>query len=68
MENDPHNAFLFPILRADDNSYSVNTKTGAYFGFGERIKLVNGYQSRNNRRVIIAGSTSLCSNRFYVLR
>lgn len=68
MEVDPANTYLFPILKADDNSYSVNSKSGNYYAFGDRIKLVNGYQARNNRRVVIAGSTSLCSNRFYVLR
>ena len=68
MEIDAHNQYLFPILKADDNSYSVNTKTGMYYGFGERIKLVNGYQARNNRRVVISGSTALCSNRLYILR
>lgn len=68
MEIDPHNQYLFPILKGDDNTYSVNTKSGSFYGFGERIKLVNGYQARNNRRVVISGSTALCSNRFYVLR
>ena len=68
METDPHNQYLFPILRADENSYSVNTKSGNYYNFGDRIKLVNAYQARNNRRIVISGSTNLCSNKFYFLR
>eukprot|EP00340_Litonotus_pictus_P011341 CAMPEP_0170535848 /NCGR_PEP_ID=MMETSP0209-20121228/101822_1 /TAXON_ID=665100 ORGANISM="Litonotus pictus, Strain P1" /NCGR_SAMPLE_ID=MMETSP0209 /ASSEMBLY_ACC=CAM_ASM_000301 /LENGTH=479 /DNA_ID=CAMNT_0010837155 /DNA_START=48 /DNA_END=1488 /DNA_ORIENTATION=+ len=67
LETDPHNQYLFPVLRADENSYSVNSKSGLYYNFGEKIKLVAGYQGRNNKRVTITGSTSLCSNKFYFL-
>jgi oligosaccharyltransferase complex subunit beta len=67
MEIDIHNQYVFPILRADENSYSINPKTGKVYGNGEKIKLVTGYQARNNRRVVISGSTSLCSNEFYFL-
>lgn len=67
MELDIHNNYVFPILRADENSYSINSKTGKVFGNGEKIKLVTGYQARNNRRVVISGSTSMCSNEFYFL-
>ncbi len=67
MEIDSHNNYVFPILKADENSYSINTKTGRVFGNGEKIKLVSGYQARNNRRVVISGSTAICSNEFYFL-
>ena len=66
-ELDPSNSYVFPILRADENAYSINTKTGEFYSYGEKIKLVNGYQARNNRRVVISGSSSLCSDRFYFL-
>jgi oligosaccharyltransferase complex subunit beta len=67
MEVDPVNSYVFPILKADENSYSINTRTGEFYNYGEKIKLVNGYQARNNRRVVISGSMSLCSNKFYFL-
>jgi oligosaccharyltransferase complex subunit beta len=67
MDLDHHNQYVFPILRADENSYSINSKTGKVYNNGEKIQLVNGYQGRNNRRVVISGSTSLCSNQFYFL-
>jgi len=67
MEVDPHNQYLFTILKADDNAYSVNTKSGQFYSFGDKIKLVTAYQARNNRRVLISGSTTICSNKFYHL-
>lgn len=67
MDIDQDNQYVFPILRADENAYSVNWKTGAVFNNGEKIKLVNAYQGRNNRRVVISGSISICSNHFYFL-
>lgn len=67
MDIDSHNQYVFPILRADENSYSINEKSGRVYNNGEKIKLVNAYQGRNNRRVVITGSTSLCSNKFYFL-
>ena len=67
MDIDSHNQYVFPILKADENSYSINTQTGRFYGNGEKIKLVNAYQGRNNRRVVISGSTALCSNKFYFL-
>lgn len=67
MELDSHNSYLFPILKADENSYSINVKTGQFYNNGEKIKLVSGYQARNNRRIVITGSTALCSNKFYYL-
>jgi Oligosaccharyltransferase 48 kDa subunit beta len=68
MEVDSHSQYLFTILKGDDNTYSINTKTNNFYGFGERVKLVTGYQARNNRRVVISGSINLCSNAFYYLR
>lgn len=67
MELDSHNHYLFPILKADENSYSVNSQTGLYYNFGDKIKLVAAYQGRNNKRVTITGSTQMCSNQFYFL-
>lgn len=67
MEIDPHNQFLFSALKADDNTYSVNSNNGLYYNFGDKIKLVAAYQGRNNKRVTITGSSSLCSNKFYFL-
>jgi oligosaccharyltransferase complex subunit beta len=67
QELDPHSQYLFPILKADDNSYSVNTKTGEYYNAGDKIKLVSAYQARNNRRVVISGSINICSDKFYFL-
>jgi oligosaccharyltransferase complex subunit beta len=67
-EADDHSGYLNTILRADENCYSINTKTGQFYNSGEKIRLVSKYQARNNRRVVISGSMSLCSNRFYFLR
>lgn len=67
QETDSGNQYLFPILKADENSFSINTKTPVYYNNGDKIKLVNGYQGRNNRRVIISGSINMCSNKFYYL-
>lgn len=67
QEIDSGNQYLFPILRADENSFSINSKTHEYYNNGEKIKLINGYQGRNNRRVVISGSINMCSNKFYYL-
>ena len=67
-EADHDSTYLNTILRADESCYSINTKTGQFYNFGEKIRLVSIYQARNNRRVIMSGSTSLCSNKFYHLR
>ena len=67
MDIDPQNQYVFPILKADENSYSVNTKTNEVYANGDKIKLVSGYQARNNRRVVISGSTNLCSDKLYYL-
>ena len=67
MDLDPQNKYVFPILKGDKNTYSVSAKTGEVYSNGEHIKLVNGYQARNNRRVVILGSTDICSDKFYYL-
>ena len=67
MDLDPQNKYVFPILSGDKNSYSVSKNTGEVFSNGEHIKLVNGYQARNNRRVVVLGSTEICSDKFYYL-
>lgn len=67
LEVDSFNNYVFPILKADDNAYSVNVKSGHYYNNGEKIKLVTGYQARNNRRVVVSGSINLCSDKFYFL-
>ena len=67
MDLDPQNKYVFPILSGDKNSYSVSKSTGEVFSNGEHIKLVNGYQARNNKRVVVLGSTEICSDKFYYL-
>lgn len=67
MDLDPQNQYVFPILKADENSYSINPLTKEVFANGDKIKLVSGYQARNNRRVVISGSTNICSDKFYYL-
>ncbi len=67
LEVDPYNNYVFPVLRADDNTYSINTKSGQSYNNGEKIKLVTAYQARNNRRVVVTGSTGLCSDKFFFL-
>lgn len=67
LETDPHNHQLFTILKADENTYSVNSEKELFYNVGDKIKLVAAYQGKNNKRVTITGSTSLCSNHFYFL-
>ena len=67
MDLDTQNKYIFPILSGDKNSYSVSKSTGEVYSNGEHIKLVNGYQARNNRRIVILGSTEICSDKFYYL-
>ena len=67
MDLDPQNKYVFPILSGDKNSYSVSKTTGEVYSNGEHIKLVNGYQARNNRRIVVLGSTDICSDKFYYL-
>ena len=67
MDLDPQNKYVFPILSGDKNSYSVSKATGEVYSNGGHIKLVNGYQARNNRRIVVSGSTEMCSDKFYYL-
>ena len=67
MDLDPQNKYIFPILSGDKNSYSVSKLTGEVYSNGEHIKLVNGYQARNNKRIVVLGSTDICSDKFYYL-
>jgi oligosaccharyltransferase complex subunit beta len=67
MDLDPQNKYIFPILSGDKNSYSVSKLTGEVYSNGEHIKLVNGYQARNNKRIVVLGSTDVCSDKFYYL-
>ena len=67
QEIDPSNNYLFNIMKANENTYSKGIKSNEYFNNGEKIKFVNGYQGRNNRRITISGSINLCSNKFYYL-
>jgi oligosaccharyltransferase complex subunit beta len=67
MDLDPQNKYVFPILKANENSYSINVKSGEVYSNGERIKLVSGYQTRNNQRIVISGSLNICSDKFYYL-
>ncbi len=62
---DANNQYLFPILRAEPTTFSYNQEknSGEYSkNSGEALTLVSGYQTRNNQRVSIAGSLSMCSN------
>ena len=45
----------------------VSRNTGEVYSNGEHIKLVTGYQARNNKRVVVLGSTEICSDKFYFL-
>ena len=67
MDLDPQNKYVFPILSGDKNSYRISRTTGEVYSNGGHIKLVNGYQTRNNRRVVVLGSTDVCSDKFYYL-
>ncbi len=56
---------MFPILRAEPTTFSFNQeKNSGEFSknSGEALTLVSGYQTRNNQRVSISGSLSMCSN------
>jgi hypothetical protein len=62
---DPNNQYVFPILRAEQTTFSYNQEknSGDYSkNSGEALTLVSGYQTRTNQRVSISGSFSMCSN------
>ena len=45
----------------------IGMDSGEVYSNGEHIKLVNGYQARNNKRIVVLGSTEICSDKFYYL-
>jgi hypothetical protein len=60
---DPSNKFVFPILRAEQSTFSFNQdKNEISKVSGEALTLVSGYQTRKNQRVAVSGSLGLCSN------
>ena len=60
---DSSNQYVFPILRAESTSFSFNEEKNEVAKVsGDAITLVSGYQTRNNQRVSISGSLSMCSN------
>ena len=61
------NKYVFTILNRDKNTYSVFKSTEEVYFNGEHIKLINGCQARNNKRIVILGSTDICSDKFYYL-
>ena len=67
MDIDPQNNFVFPILKAGENAYSINLKNDNIYSNGNHIKLVSAYQAINNRRIVISGNTNFYSNKFYYL-
>jgi oligosaccharyltransferase complex subunit beta len=66
LDNKDKNPHVFPILKADPGSYSYNpnapkrAETGLFSG--EQLTLVAGYQTQYNQRIVISGSTKMCSN------
>ena len=61
------NKYVFTILNRDKNTYSVFKSTEEVYFNGERVKLMDGCQARNNKRIVILGSTDICSDKFYYL-
>jgi len=60
---DSSNQYVFPILRAEQTTFSYNEENGnTAKASGDGITLVSGYQTRNNQRVSISGSIGMCSN------
>lgn len=67
LDNNENNKHVFPILRADPGSFSVNpnapTDKSKYGGVsGQQLTLVAGYQTLYNQRVTLSGSMKMCSN------
>jgi hypothetical protein len=66
LDTNKNNSHVFPILRADPGGYSYNAgaperrQTGGVSG--NQLTLVAGYQTRYNQRVVLSGSTQMCSN------
>lgn len=61
-----NNEHVFPILRADQGSYSFNAdasaRADAGIVAGQQLTLVAGYQTRYNQRIVLSGSLEMCSN------
>ena len=66
LDNNKNNQHVFPILKADQGSYSFNpagpvrTKTALYSG--NQLTLVAGYQTTYNQRISLSGSLKMCGN------
>lgn len=66
---------LLPLLRAPATAFPIEKKDGSErvpveggpFVAGEQAKLVSGFQSRVNSRVVWSGSVDLFSNKFWTL-
>ncbi|XP_057456372.1 dolichyl-diphosphooligosaccharide--protein glycosyltransferase 48 kDa subunit [Lotus japonicus] len=64
----PSNSLVLKVLSASPTAYSANPKsklTSPPSLTGSSISLVSVVQARNNARVLISGSLSLFSNRFF---
>ncbi|KAI4295557.1 hypothetical protein L6164_035592 [Bauhinia variegata] len=64
----PANSLVLKVLEASPSAYSANPKsklTGPPSLTGSSISLVSIVQARNNARILISGSLSLFSNRFF---
>ena len=61
LDLDTENPFVFPILSAEEHSYSTNTQEITEKA-GPQLGLVAGYQSQNNHRAVITGSLQMCSD------
>jgi len=68
MTLDPENLFVFPILRAEESTFSFNSEQNEISKIsGEQLTLVAGYQARKNQRVATSGSISMCSNQYMLM-
>ncbi|OIW08703.1 hypothetical protein TanjilG_03379 [Lupinus angustifolius] len=64
----PSNSLVLKVLSASPSAYSANPKsklTSPPSLTGSTISLVSVIQARNNARILISGSVSLFSNRFF---
>ncbi|KAF1896820.1 hypothetical protein Lal_00034521 [Lupinus albus] len=64
----PSNSLVLKVLSASPSAYSANPKsklTSPPSLAGSTISLVSVIQARNNARILISGSVSLFSNRFF---
>ncbi|KAE8698561.1 Dolichyl-diphosphooligosaccharide--protein glycosyltransferase 48 kDa subunit [Hibiscus syriacus] len=64
----PVNSLVFKVLSASPSAYSANPKSKLLAPpslMGSAISLVSVIQARNNARILICGSLSMFSNRFF---